>query len=166
MRDTSPMSLWLVRDFAIKSHSSSSRTQERVLAASKTDLKLMADSPKYEEISASNCTFMRGSPVFHARRFAPRDFPQPGGPYRRIVFLGLNPNESSRSRAAYSRSILAKRSSIPDGRTIWCSSASLGISAANGLPLRLLNGNSFMLRSKSVFANGTIFLSRGLIKMD
>ena len=46
IRDASPMSLGLVRDRAMKSHSSSKSTHGRSFAVSKTDRKLLADSPK------------------------------------------------------------------------------------------------------------------------
>jgi hypothetical protein len=80
IREASPMSFELMRDRAMKSHSSSSSTQGRSFAAIKIARRLVADSPKYDEISTSKRTFISGRPVFHARRFAPNDLPQPGGP--------------------------------------------------------------------------------------
>ncbi len=80
MRDASPISLLLTRDRAMKSHSSKSKTHGRSCAAVKSVRRLAADSPKYEEIREAKRTFISGKPVFHARRFAPSDLPQPGGP--------------------------------------------------------------------------------------
>ena len=74
------MSRPLVRERAMKSHSSRSKTQGRSLAASNTVRRFPADSPKSDESKASNLTFINGKLVFHARRFAPSDLPQPGGP--------------------------------------------------------------------------------------
>src|SRR6266481_3331995 len=118
MRDASPISRVLTLERAMESHSSNNKTHGRSLAAMKMLRRLVADSPKYDEMRASKRTFINGRPVFHARRLAPRDFPQPGGPYKRMVFLGRSPKVPSRSRAAYSASTRAKRSSVAADKTM------------------------------------------------
>src|SRR6266508_3842195 len=87
--------------FPIASNSSKKTTHVPDCAKSKTFRRFEAVSPRYEEITASNLVYNKGSPNSVATTSAHKVFPQPGGPANNNFRRGVNPCVSKISLEAY-----------------------------------------------------------------